>query len=115
MSEWFYHPVTEWGKEIAEKLTQDNGIRIDVHEVLRKLEPIWINTQEKAFQHERLNKIFSSDDAWFWKHLMDASEKLAEIQRVAEEYNRLSIEDVAWGWMIPPRKILDILGVPEDE
>ena len=48
MSEWFYYPVTEWGKEIAEKHTRDDGIRIDVHEVLRKLEPIWINTQEKA-------------------------------------------------------------------
>ena len=82
MSEWFYYPVTEWGKEIAEKLTQDNGIRIDVHEVLRKLEPTWINTQEKAFQHERLNKIFSSDDEWFWKHLMDASEKLEAIRGI---------------------------------
>jgi len=41
--------------------------------------------------------------------------KLAEIQRIAEEYDRLSKEDVAWGWMIPPRKILDVLGVPEDD
>jgi len=47
--------------------------------------------------------------------LDSAEEKLEEVQKVAEEYNRLSMEDVAWGWMIPPRKILDILGVPEDE
>jgi hypothetical protein len=59
MSKWkIYEPVTEFGKKIASLLMFDDGVRLDIHEYLEKVEPELVQLKKDA---DRYNEIFLTD------------------------------------------------------
>jgi len=51
-----YEPVTDIGKAIAKALTRDDGIRLDVHDILERWEPEYVADMEKAEKWDWLTK-----------------------------------------------------------
>ena len=43
-----YEPVTEWGKQIASLLRYDDETRLNIHDYLDQVEPVWIKLKEQA-------------------------------------------------------------------
>jgi len=52
-----YEPVTDIGKAIAKALTRDDGVRLDVHDILEKWEPEYVAEKEKAEKWDLARRI----------------------------------------------------------
>jgi len=100
-----YEPVTDIGRAIAKALTRDDGIRLDIHDLLERWEPEYIADMEKAEKWDNL--WLSERDDYFlfcqskakkyvelmglnsiWSH--DDDKKFKELLNMKKEWDKLS-------------------------
>jgi len=89
-----YEPVTDIGKAIAKALTRDDGIRLDIHDILERWEPEYIADMEKAEKWDQY-AIYDNDkeEEILVKDLITAHEKLEAI-KIAYEAHRDNVLEI---------------------
>ena len=80
-----YEPVTDIGKAIAKALTRDDGIRLDVHDILERWEPEYVADMEKA----ELLPIYEKQYGNMVEHALELEDKLEAIKTRITRYEKL--------------------------